>query len=153
MKAVSVFVLGIFSVISLAADPPTYKISCGVKKHETQGSYSIGAAVKGLVTGRSGKPYTLEDYSVGYTVYDQEGEVWANEEIKGQSLDYNANYKPRKYLGHVQFSLPSELGKVELIYPASLEKKTRFEAHLVFTYIKDHFGGSAKVYCSRKKVN
>ena len=42
---------------------------------------------------------------------------------------------------------------MELIYPASLERDSRFEAYLVLTWIDDHFGGTAKVYCSRKKVD
>jgi len=134
----------------------TYEISCGVTKQLTQGEYKISASVKGYLTVTADKEYLLEGYKVAYTIYadsSDEGEyVWAEETIKGDELK-NSKYKPIKYKNHVKFELPSKSGKVDFIYPEKLGTKKKFKAHLVLTWIEDHFGGTAHVYCQREKVD
>jgi hypothetical protein len=151
MKVISALVVGLFAFGALAADPPTYQISCGVKKFKTQGDYKVSASVKGDVTGRSGKPYSIDNYTVGYTVYQFDDTLWTQETITGGDLKAGP-YDPKKYEGHVRFDLPSKRGTVELIYPESLEREKNFEAILMFTHI-DEFGGRAVVHCSREKID
>lgn len=151
MKFLGVF-LALFSSAAMAA---TYEVSCGVTKQRTQGDYKVSASVTGTMTGNKEDGFTFEDYKVGYTVYtsddEDNDEVWTSETVKGKSLDNDPKYKGTKYTKHVKFEVPSKRGNVHFIYPYSNTKS--FQAHLVLTYIDDHFGGTAHVYCTRKKAN
>ncbi len=153
MKILVVF-MSFLSAAVFAATP--YEISCGVTKQLTQSDYKLTASVKGMVTGTADEGFLLEDYTVKYTVYstwDGKDEEGSKEEIKGRRLENDEKYSGTKYKDHVRFTLPSKVGKVELIYPAKLGNKKKFTAHLIFTYIDDHFGGTAHVHCKRTKAN
>ena len=146
----------IVSVCSLAlpAMAASYDVSCGVTKQKTQGDYKVSASLKGTVSGNADEGFTLEDYKLSYTVYssDDSGDShWTDETIRGNQVENNPDYNPREYKNHVQFKLPSKRGKVELIYPAKLGSVTKFKAHVVMTWIDDHFGGTAHMFCKRTR--
>jgi hypothetical protein len=156
-----VLMRNLFTVLALtvgvslvAAQPNTYNVSCGVKKQKTQGGYSTSVLVKGKVT-VGAKIATFDDYTVGYTVYsDSVGkEVWTQETITGRDLANDAKYAGTKYTNHVKFNLPSKKGTVALIVPKNLKHNLKFQSHVVFTSIDDHFGGSAHLFCSAKLAN
>lgn len=148
MKIALALLTVLLPTFASAAD---YSLSCGVSKQKTQGDYAVSATVKGTISGDAEEGFTLSDYRVTYTVYsDAEAtEVWTDEVVTGNSLDNDPKYRPTKYKKHVKFAIPSKRGGVDFIYPGNLGNKKKFQAHVVFSYIDDHFGGTAHVYCSK----
>ncbi len=156
MKRLLLICATLLPAFVMAAD--TYNVSCGVKKQKTQNDYGLSVSLKTQIDGDVDSGFTIRNYKLAYTVWvdDAEGkftEEWTRETITGSKLNNDEKYDPDTYKKHVRFTMPSKQGKVELIYPEKLGKKKAFKAHVIFTNIVDHFGGTAHVYCTRTKRN
>ena len=82
---------------------------------------------------------------------------WASTEEKYGTTQNQVPYRPRKYKNHLKFPIDLDsdntYGSFDFIFPNDeLRKgKSKFSAHMIMTYINDHWGGTSTLDCEVTK--
>ena len=120
----------------------------------------VTALVSGEFQAVSDKEVVFDDAVFAYKLYDSDHmsskSIWSQGAQLYKSLGNSLSYNPRKYKGHMKFSVYVDdrdtkgYGYLDLIVPADkmlAAKKSEFTGYLIMTWMDDHFGGTAKLNC------
>ncbi|WP_127716320.1 hypothetical protein [Halobacteriovorax sp. HLS] len=136
-------------------------LNCVQNGQETQGML-VKAEVDGDFSVVSKKEVIFTHVTFDYTIDEGEHYSWSKGRETLSNLVNKLNYRPRKYIGHLKFSVLVNgydreeypgFGYLELIVPS--DKITSFTSesftsYLILTSMDDHFGGTISLDCKIK---
>ena len=153
-------VLSIAVLFSGAVQAADLGFVCETSKDLTTDLGDIRVFVEGKISGEgeSREMIYRGEFSLGCNEEWGGGpdDCWASTPEKYGKVKNQVPYRPRVYIDHRKFSLDldsdNSFGSYDFIFPKEklIEGKTRFTAHMILTYINDHFGTSVSLNCYRK---